>query len=126
MLFDHGTDVFAGFLIGLQTLKFLRVINGYGILAVYAFVMGIFFVAMWMQYSTGILRLGRINPVDEGLPAYALLALVVAYLDDSTFKAHHVYGTMGEEFILVLYPFLILLLLHMGKQTIKKSIKPKS
>ena len=42
--------------------------------------MGIFLVEMWMQYSTGILRLGLINPADEDLPAYALLALVVTIL----------------------------------------------
>ena len=67
-----------------------------GIIAIFSFVMTIYFFAMWMQYSIGFFRLGRINPVDEGLPAYALLVLVVSFIDRSYFDSFHVYGTIGE------------------------------
>lgn len=96
MLFDHGSDAITGFLIGGQTIKMFKVMGTSGILAIYMFVMSIFFTAMWMQYSIGFFRLGRINPVDEGLPAYALLAFVMAFIDRTNFENYHIFGTYGQ------------------------------
>lgn len=42
----------------------------------FVFVMLIFFSALWHQYSTGVFKLGRVNPVDEGLPALAILSIL--------------------------------------------------
>lgn len=36
----------------------------------------VYFAAMWSQYSIGYFRLGEINPVDEGLPCYALTVIL--------------------------------------------------
>ena len=81
MLFDHGSDAISAFLISLQTMKFLKILGTYGILTIFSFVMCVYFTAMWSQYCIGFFRLGRINPVDEGLPAYAFLAFLVGFFD---------------------------------------------
>jgi hypothetical protein len=47
---------------------------------IFVFVMLVYFSAMWAQYSTGHFRLGRINPVDEGLPGYAIAAVANIFL----------------------------------------------
>lgn len=96
MLFDHGADAISSFLIALQTMKFLKVIGPYGILAIFAFVMSVYFTAMWSQYSIGFFRLGRINPVDEGLPSYALLAFIMGFIDLTHFGDKHIFATYGE------------------------------
>lgn len=87
--------------------------------------MSVYFMAMWSQYSIGFFRLGRINPVDEGLPAYAFLAFMLAFIDQSYFEPYHIFGTIGEEFIICLVPLLILQLLQMGKYIVRKAIRPK-
>lgn len=96
MLFDHGSDAITAFLISLQTMKFLKIVGTYGILAIFAFIMSIYFTAMWSQYCIGFFRLGRINAVDEGLPAYALLALIMGLFDFSYLGEKHTFGTYGE------------------------------
>ena len=95
MLFDHGADVFSSFLISIQVEKSFKTLNGVGILTVFAFIMSVYFTAMWSQYSIGFFRLGRINPVDEGLPAYAFLAFILAFIDKSSFASYHIFGTIG-------------------------------
>lgn len=65
MLFDHGVDSLCAFLITLQFLEIIRIKDfNFIILIVFLFVMGIFFSALWNQYSTGVFKLGRVNPVD--------------------------------------------------------------
>ena len=51
---------------------------------------------MWMQYSIGFFRLGRLNPVDEGLPMYALLAIIMSFIDRTHIGDYHIYGTYGQ------------------------------
>jgi len=81
MLFDHGTDAVASFLISIQVLTLLQIQNTkLQIFCLFTFVMLIYFCAMWSQYSVGYFRLGRINPVDEGLPAYSILAILNIFL----------------------------------------------
>lgn len=82
MLFDHGVDSLCSFMLTLQFLEIIRVKNfNIIILAVFVFIMAPFFSALWNQYSTGVFRLGRVNPVDEGLPGLALSALLFIVLE---------------------------------------------
>ena len=96
MLFDHGSDVFAGFLLAGQTIKMFKLEGATGIIGVFWFIQSIFFLAMWMQYSIGFFRLGRLNPVDEGLPMYALLAIIMSFIDRTHIGDYHIYGTYGQ------------------------------
>lgn len=65
MLFDHGVDSVVSFMLALQFLEIIRVKN-YNLIipVVFIFIMATFFSALWNQYSTGVFRLARINPVD--------------------------------------------------------------
>jgi len=81
MLFDHGVDSLVSFMITLQILEIIRMRNfNIIIFVVFLFIMAVFFSALWNQYSTGVFKLGRINPVDEGLPAYALGSLLFLFI----------------------------------------------
>ena len=81
MLFDHGTDALCSFLICSQVLELLEVQSGkLKILILFMFIMLVSFAAMWSQYCMGFFRLGRINPIDEGLPSYALFAFISIYI----------------------------------------------
>lgn len=65
MLFDHGVDSLVSFMITLQILEIIRMRNfNIIIFAVFLFIMAVFFSALWNQYSTGVFKLGRVNPVD--------------------------------------------------------------
>jgi len=65
MLFDHGTDAIASFLIAIQILDIMQFESGaIKVMAISTIVMPVYFSAMWSQYSTGNFRLGLINPVD--------------------------------------------------------------
>lgn len=65
MLFDHGVDSLASFLLAIQFLEIIQIKKHYVvIIALYVFIMLVFFSAIWNQYSTGVFKLGRINPVD--------------------------------------------------------------
>jgi phosphatidylglycerophosphate synthase len=65
MLFDHGVDSLCSFMLTIQFLEIIRLRNfNIIILAVFIFIMAVFFSALWNQYSTGVFKLGRINPVD--------------------------------------------------------------
>ncbi len=84
MLFDHGTDAVASFLISIQVIEFLRIENYFfKISVIFVFVMLVYFSAMWSQYSTGHFRLGRVNPVDEGLPGYSIVAILNIFLPNN-------------------------------------------
>jgi hypothetical protein len=107
MLFDHGSDAVSAFLITMQIQKILLVPLPVQLLVFYIFVMSTEFCAMWSQYCVGCFKLGRINPIDEGLPAYALLSLVPIVADLSFLADHHVLGTYSTE---IVYPLLVLLL----------------
>lgn len=65
MLFDHGVDSLSSFMITLQMLEIFRINNqDIIVLSLFVFIMTVFFCALWNQYSTGVFKLGRINPVD--------------------------------------------------------------
>ena len=81
MLFDHGADAVTAFLVALQSMKILNLSYDMQLFAIYIFIMNSYFCAMWNQYCVGYFRLGRVNPVDEGLPTYAALCLIATQLD---------------------------------------------
>lgn len=77
---------------------------------------------MWSQYSVGYFKLGRVNPVDEGLPLYALFCLMATQID---FTTYHIVGTYGEEFIYFLFVVCIPQNIYMVKDIMKNRIIPK-
>ena len=64
MLFDHGSDIFNGFMCVLQFIKIFRIFDVVGILTIFLPMMTLYFIAMWVQYGSGYFVLGKINPVD--------------------------------------------------------------
>lgn len=77
MLFDHGADAVISFLLGIQVLEVMQVESvTIKVFSISCMVMVVYFCALWSQYSIGFFRLGIVNPVDEGLPSYALFAII--------------------------------------------------
>jgi len=94
MLFDHGSDAVTAFLLAVQVMKILQLTYGMQFLCIYSMIMSTYFFAMWSQYSVGYFKLGRVNPVDEGLPIYAILCLVATQADLKAFvNTQHIFGT---------------------------------
>ena len=93
MLFDHGADAVSAFIIALQFMKIIHLSYEMRLFTIFIFIMNTYFCAMWSQYCVGFFRLGRINPIDEGLPFYALSCLVATKYDLSKFSTYHIYGT---------------------------------
>jgi ethanolaminephosphotransferase len=122
MLFDHGADAVSSFLLAMQVMKICQLSYGFQLVAVYVLVMNLYFCAMWSQYCVGYFKLGRINPVDEGLPMYAIFCLVASQID---FKTQHIYGTYGEEFILSLFIIAVPQTIYMVKDIMKNKIVSK-
>lgn len=81
MLFDHGVDSLVSYMLTLQFSEIIRLKNFNIIIPIaYFFIMTVFFSALWNQYSTGVFRLGRVNPVDEGLPILALITILFVFI----------------------------------------------
>ena len=97
MLFDHGTDSLCSFFISIQVLEMIEVDNAYlKVFCLFTYVMIIYFCAMWSQYSIGYFRLGRVNPVDEGLPLTALTAVACVYLPEQFWTQKGVFIKLNE------------------------------
>ena len=122
MLFDHGSDAVTAFLLGVQVMKICKLSFGFQLFCVYVLIMNLYFCAMWSQYSVGYFKLGRVNPVDEGLPLYALFCLMATQID---FTTYHIVGTYGEEFIYFLFVVCIPQNIYMVKDIMKNRIIPK-
>lgn len=97
MLFDHGVDSLCSFMLTLQFLEIIR-IKDYNVIivAVFVFVMMVFFSALWNQYSTGVFKLGRVNPVDEGLPVLALSALMFIFVPTDGFGKFNFFASLNQ------------------------------
>ena len=97
MLFDHGVDSLLSFQLTLQFLEIIRV-KDYNIIipVVFIFIMAVFFSALWNQYSTGVFRLARINPVDEGLPTLALIAILFIFISSEGFDNFHIIAPLNQ------------------------------
>jgi len=97
MLFDHGVDSLCSFMLTLQFLEIIRLRNfNIVILVVFIFIMAVFFSALWNQYSTGVFKLGRVNPVDEGLPALALGTLLFLVISSDGFDEFHIFAPLNQ------------------------------
>lgn len=81
MLFDHGSDAVTAFLLAAQVMKILKLSYSAQLFCIYIFIMNLYFCAMWGQYSIGYFKLGRINPVDEGLPLYSIACIFATQIN---------------------------------------------
>lgn len=124
MLFDHGTDAVASFFISIQVIEFLSVDSSFVKMIVnFCSVMLVYFSAMWAQYSTGYMRLGEINPVDEGLPSYALAALINIYLPNDFWNRTNALGKYNYNLLFVLAVLTVLVIYGMVKDNFKNAIR---
>jgi hypothetical protein len=81
MLFDHGSDSLSCFLIGIAFLKIICITNrSIIIIVLFTHVMSVFYFAMWNQYHTSKFELGKINPVDDGIPIIALVSILNCFI----------------------------------------------
>ena len=115
MLFDHGVDSLVSFML---TLQFNLIIP-----MVFIFIMAVFFSALWNQYSTGVFRLGRVNPVDEGLPALALTAVLFIFVSSENFDKFHIFAPLNQEILTGMSFVLAVILISMNKDILKNSIR---
>lgn len=90
---------------------------------IYTFVMLVYFSAMWAQYSTGFFRLGRINPVDEGLPGYALAALANIFLPEGFWNFQSPVGKYNHCLLYVLGVFLVMIIYYMTRDNFKNAVR---
>ena len=82
MLFDHGADAITAVLFGFQISVVFGVQSyNFNIFLMVYVVLYPNFAGLWNQYSIGHFKLDRINPIDEGLPTYALFALGGAFIN---------------------------------------------
>lgn len=97
MLFDHGSDAVSSFLISIQVMEIIKFSTGTEkIIALSGMVMMSYFCAMWAQYSTGVMKLGMVNPIDEGLPSYALFAIISIYIPHTIWNENHIFATLNK------------------------------
>jgi ethanolaminephosphotransferase len=96
MMFDHGVDSLCSFMLALQFLEIIRMTNfNIIILVLFVFIMLPFFSALWNQYSTGNFKLGRVNPVDEGLPSLAIGALLFLFIPTDHLSDFHIFAPLN-------------------------------
>lgn len=98
MLFDHEADAITAVFLGLQisTVFGVQSYNLNMFMLVYI-VLYPNFAGLWNQYSIGYFKLDRINPVDEGLPTYALFALGGAFFNYfGFFNSFHYFSKWNE------------------------------
>jgi hypothetical protein len=127
MLFDHGTDAVASFLISIQVLTLLEIKStGLQLFCLFTFVMLIYFCAMWSQYSVGYFRLGRINPVDEGLPSYAIVTLLSLFLPVGFWNQYHWLGRYNEETVTLLGVLVVLIIYFMVRDNFTKAVRSRA
>lgn len=126
MLFDHGTDAVASFMITVQVTDLVDLQGSterIGVIFVYT--MLTFFSAMWAQYATGYFRLGEINPVDEGLPGYALTAILCIFLPEGFWSRSDLIGQNNQLLLVVLAVLLVSIIYHMVKDIFKQAVRPQ-
>lgn len=126
MLFDHGVDSLCSFMLTLQFLEIIRIKDfNVIIFCIFVFIMAVFFSALWNQYSTGVFKLGRINPVDEGLPALALGSLSFIFISTEGLGEFHVFAPLNQEILICLGGVLVVLLISMNKDIFKNAVRAK-
>ena len=78
MLFDHGCDAFGLIFLTLAVARIIWLENKETILYVgFVGVIFGFYFSVWCQYySKGIMILGEINAVDDGIPAVWMMGVI--------------------------------------------------
>lgn len=108
MLFDHGSDCISSFMIGVSVLRILAVTDKtIVIFIIITHVLSVFFTCMWNQFHTFNFELGMINPVDDGIPTVALLAIGNCFLDHSMWNTNFAVTTLNVDLLLFLLAPLI-------------------
>ena len=103
MLFDHGADSITAVLFGIQILTIFHIYHeDFALFNIIFMVLIPNFVALWNQYSTGFFDLDRINPIDEGIPTYAVFAILAAFLDFTKFNHFNIIAQYNEESLLLI------------------------
>ena len=62
----------------------------------FGMVMMCYFCAMWAQYSTGVFKLGVVNPVADGLPSYALFALIAIFIPYTWWNTEFLFANLNQ------------------------------
>ena len=80
MLMDHGCDAMSCFLLCNSVVRIIMITDEkLALFGTYA-ILFIFYLSVWAQYySNGIMNLGRVNAVDDGIPIIYFLALFTIY-----------------------------------------------
>ena len=126
MMFDHGADALSSVFISLQVLQCLHISNGAtSIFCLFLITNVVFFCAMWAQYATGIFRLGVINPVDEGLPSYALFALICILLPDNFWTQLTPLGPLNSVLMGILFILWVPLVIFLTRNIFSDNIRSK-
>lgn len=103
MLFDHGSDSLCSFLIGMSVLKILCVTNRTLMLfIIITHVLSVFFCAIWSQYNTNNFELGVVNPVDDGIPTVAVVALLNCLIPEDFWTQKMLFTSLNMELLVVL------------------------
>ena len=93
---------------------------------VFVFVMLVYFSAMWSQYSTGYFRLGRVNPVDEGLPGYAIAALANIFLPAGFWNWEGALGKYNHCLLYSLCVLLVMIIYYMVRDNFKNAVRSQA
>jgi hypothetical protein len=103
MLFDHGSDSLSSFLIGMSVLKILSVTNRTVMLfVIITHVLSVFFCAIWSQYNTNNFELGAVNPVDDGIPTVAIVALINCLIPEDFWTRKFLFTSVNIELLIIL------------------------
>lgn len=65
-------------------------------------VLSVFFCAIWSQYNTNNFELGTINPVDDGIPTVAVVALLNCFIPEDFWTRKLFISTVNIELIMFL------------------------
>ena len=95
-------------MIGVSVLRILAITDkAMVVFIVITHVLSVFFTAMWNQFHTFNFELGMINPVDDGIPTVALLAISNCFIDSTVWNSNFAVGTANVDFLMFLLAPLI-------------------
>lgn len=83
------------------------------------------FAGLWTQYGVGEFKLDRINPIDEGLPSYQLLALGGFFFDYSFWQKQHLVSSYNMEFLLGFSVVVVVICTKMCKDVLSQTTRSK-
>jgi hypothetical protein len=65
-------------------------------------VLSVFFCAIWSQYNTNNFELGAVNPVDDGIPTVAVVALINCFIPEDFWTRKFLYTSVNMELLVIL------------------------